>query len=309
MNNQGLPLNRMWHRVLSSMFLVFFSAASYAQWQHGFTLSYASALQAYQTNQAEHALRIPTTAVVYQLAADQWSLSTQYGEGEAVRRQFTNFTQPLSQLTFTQKESAVYLNYSFERIWLSVGVNQTDNTYLYQANDNSEREFNTSDIRVRNSVIRVSHSWDMNQHQVMINGALNQQDSENEYRYAIIQASTIAGQGNQKEAGLSINAGFDYQYYYPLTEQSQLLLGAGLGVYKTLDGETYQQHRTQIRAAGNTFNSGPQDTSPASKTQGSNLNATMGWVANQGSIQLSVDKVNGQALKNAQWVFSTSVYF
>jgi hypothetical protein len=251
--------------------------------------------QLFEYNDADNTegrLRVWGQRAQYQVGKGPWILIMDYHQAQASNS--SNLAR--YQLDFKSKSAGVFIEYYLEHLWLALGYNQSKETTEYNSNNKSQIDYQNYSLESGYIHYTQSGQW-------AATWGLTQQYVEDETSGDQISNSQM------DENGILTNLTVSYGHFYPLSENFQLALNAGLRREFTLSGDGRIQQSTRNQGPSNNNQAQPEDLQSTTQSASTSQQAQISLQHKKGSISLNVDKLSDQSFANSYFGASISAYF
>ena len=280
---------------------------------HALSLGVVQQTQIFTLNDTQLELGVRSPKISYQLANGAWLLTLTASQGDNTRTH-ASLDDPLRyQLNFEQTSESLYLDYSFEKSWVSVGYSQSGQQQTYGANESGTRSASSTQADYRSFIIDAGYGWYFKNSQLLATFGVSQQASDERYQFLQLNNMTLnniqSSHDDITQSGWLVHTSIAYQHYFSINEQWDLMLGCGLYHSRSIDGEARISQTSRTRLLGNRVLTSEESVLISSDSKDSSVIVQSGVITDYGSVNLSADKLTSDDWQDALVDLSVSVFF
>lgn len=302
-------------RAIYTVFTLFgagLCSLSLAETSQSVSLGVIKQTQVFELSEKAFDLMVYSPKLHYQAAHGPWlvGIIISKGDNEEQTTSFSNASR--YKFHFDQHTESLYLDYSFEHIWLSIGYAQSTQKQTYDVNKNRNRSASSNESYYRSLMSSIGYGWYFAHSQLLSSISLTRQTS-NEDSFLITPATNQAlSQSNQTStqqdgwlSGLNIN----YQYFIQANDQVTWILGAGVTYSRSIEGKTQLSQASRTRTSTTRFTHNNEEIITDNQSSSTSMTLQSGVNIGDMSIQLFADKLTSEDWRDALIEVSASVYF
>ncbi len=267
--------------------------------------------QSFDFESADRSLDLQGFRLGYQYGIDQWRFGVDYNGASDSRELSRSLNNAGFSLTSENSGIGFFAEYNWDNSWLGLGYGDSHTEHHYGFfNGSDKREIEDSIVDYSSATLDGGYLFATDSGQWILSASLIHQLIKEESHYVYNVPNPELDQNLDSiidETGLLAGMGLHYGHYFPINNDWQLYLNAGLYRQVVLEGEA----RTQPSRKSQPIRLQSEDTlsQDASQSASTSQQLQFSLLHNQGNLNFNVDKLSNQKISEAYYSVGFGVNF